>query len=217
MRSFWWEEDFFYNTWSNTRIALLSSNIIGKYIFYYVISYSAENKEGESGTGDNTILSMVDGQIVARKYIAEQQKVVTYRLNPEKITEGLKNAGSAQGQMEFVGQWLKENDFQNLIRAGFFTAVESVTCPQGYGYTINCKVIGNPLITPPNEAFFGENFPDQIGKRMVSGHSYTGGITSDPKTKWFIRKVTHDISMSGYFSNVEIVDAFSISPTGELF
>jgi hypothetical protein len=37
-----------------------------------VISYSWENKEGESGTGDNTMLSIVDGQIIARKYIADQ-------------------------------------------------------------------------------------------------------------------------------------------------
>lgn len=185
-----------------------------------VISYSWENKEGENGTGDNTILSIVDGQIVARKYIAEQQKVVTYRLNTDKIQEHLASADAkngVQGQMEFVSQYLGVNDFAVLVHDGFFTPIESCTAPQGYGYSINCHVLGNPLITPPNEALFGDNFPDQIGKVILPGHAYTGNITSSQKNKWFIRKVTHSISMSGYFTDVEIVDAFSISPTGELF
>jgi hypothetical protein len=156
------------------------------------------------------MLSIVDGQIVARKYIAEQQKVVTYRLNPDKIQQHLDAADAKngiQGQIEFVGEYLKVNDFQVLIRDGFFTEIEGTTAPQGYGYTINCHVIGNPLITPPNQAYFGDNFPDNIG--ITLGESQN-------KIKWFIRKATHNISMAGYFTDIEIVDAFSISPTGEL-
>jgi hypothetical protein len=175
-----------------------------------VISYSWENKEGESGTGDNAVISMVDGQMVARKYIAEQQKVVTYRLNPDKIQTELNKADAAngiKGQTEYVGNMLNQNDFQTLVRDGYFTEIEGCTAPQGYGYTINCHVIGNPLITPPNQAYFGDNFPDQIGTAL--------GETQN-KIKWFIRKATHSISMAGYFTDIEIVDAFSISPTGEL-
>jgi hypothetical protein len=175
-----------------------------------VISYSWENKEGESGTGDNTMLSIVDGQIIARKYIAEQQKVITYRLNPDKIAEHLKQADATsgiQGQVEYVGNMLNQNDFQALIRDGYFTPIEQMTAPQGYGYTINLRVIGNPLITPPNQAYFGDNFPDNIGVALGEAQN---------KIKWFIRKATHNISMAGYMTDIEIVDAFSISPTGEL-
>ena len=69
------------------------------------------------------------------------------------------------------------------------------------GYEIKAKMIGNPLVSPPTIANFGEGFPERIG---------------NIQTKWYVRKVAHTINNTGYFMDVDIVDAFAISPTGEV-
>ena len=167
-----------------------------------VISYTWKNNEGENGVGDNVQMTMIDGKPTFLRFVQENEKVVAYRLVPERIGEELTKKGlesGIQGQTRLMKDWLNVKDFEQIKR--FFVPIESSTAPQGFGYEIKAKMIGNPLVSPPTIANFGEGFPERIG---------------NIQTKWYVRKVAHTINNTGYFMDVEIVDAFAISPTGEV-
>jgi hypothetical protein len=67
--------------------AVGSSHLIGyKGRINNVKSYTWERSESEAGMGDMAIPMMVNGQIVYKRYLADQQKVSTWRLDPEKVS-----------------------------------------------------------------------------------------------------------------------------------
>lgn len=167
-----------------------------------VISYTWKNNEGENGVGDNVQMVLIDGVPTFLRFVQENEKVTAYRLVPERIEKELTQRGlesGIQGQAKLMKDWLNVKDFEQIKWA--FAPVESPTAPQGFGYEIKVKMIGNPLVSPPTIANFGEGFPERIG---------------NIQTKWYIRKVAHTINNTGYFMDVDIVDAFAISPTGEV-
>ena len=163
-----------------------------------VISYSWTNNQGESGIGDNVNLEIVNGEIVFRRFVVEDQKVTTWKLNTEKIQALYSDKNvSLTEQAKFTKEYLSAKSFEEVKH--FFDPVESSTAPQGYGYRVKARMIGNPLFAPPSQVKFNNGFPDQIG-------------SSD--TTWYLEEVTHTINNSGYFMDVEIVDAFTLSPVG---
>jgi hypothetical protein len=60
-------------------------------------------------------------------------------------------------------------------------------------------MFGNPMTMASNLAEFGDGFPDVLG---------------NGQTNWYIRSVNHSITQSGYLMDVEVADAYTISPTG---
>ena len=81
-----------------------------------------------------------------------------------------------------------------------FDEVDQSTAPQGMGYSCNCKMIGDPFLTVPYNILFKEGF----AAPLTQSH--------DPlskQTTFFIKKSTHTFSKSGYFTDVEIVDAYA--------
>jgi hypothetical protein len=164
-----------------------------------VISYSWSSNEGEGGTGANVQVEFVDGQPVFRRFVAEQETVVSYRLIPERIQEAFEQTeGNFEDNIQLAQELLSAKDFQEVER--FFEPIASETAPQGFGYRIKAKMLGNPLFCPPNQVIINKGFPDRLG---------------GAQSKYYLNTVTHTIDRSGYKMDVEIVDAFTLSPVGE--
>lgn len=176
------------------------SNAIGyKGELNNVISYSWSSSESESGVGDNVRLDFVDGQIVFRQYVAEEEKVITWKLDEKKIQEAYKVAGleGQESQIRLTKELLSKEDFESIKH--FFIPVEQTTAPSGYGYRVKCKMIGNPLYIPGNLIILNNGFPDRLG---------------GDQSKWYLNSVNHSIDRSGYNMDIEIVDVFNLSPIG---
>jgi len=176
------------------------SNAIGwKGELNNVISYKWSSSESERGVGDNVRLDIVDGQIQFRQYSAEQEKVVTWRLDQTKIQNAFAGAGSEglDSQIKLTQELLSKNDFEEIKK--FFTPVDQTTAPDGYGYRLNCEMIGNPLYIPGNLIAVKNGFPDRIG---------------GDQSKWYLHSVSHKIDRSGYMMSIEVVDVFNLSPIG---
>jgi len=167
-----------------------------------VISYNWTNNEGEQGQGQNVRMLIVDGKATFVRYVVQDDKVITYQLRPDRIKEEFDRKGTDSGflgQTELLKDFLSVKDFVTIER--FFDPIEEKTAPQGLGYKVNARMFGNPMITASNIAKFGQGFPDQIGSSS---------------TKWYIRQVVHTINRDGYFMEVEIADAYTLTPTGVL-
>jgi hypothetical protein len=164
-----------------------------------VISYNWKSNESENGVGSNVQLDFVDGRVVLRRFVAEQEKVITYRLRPERIKEAIADVegDGIAAQTQVVKDLLSTNDFEDIKH--FFDPYESTTAPQGFGYRITAQQIGNPLVMPPNQIIINNGFPDRLGGRQA---------------KYYINKVTHNIDKTGYKMSTEIVDVFSFSDIG---
>lgn len=176
------------------------SNAIGwKGELNNVKSYTWSSSESESGIGDNVRLDIVDGQIVFRQYVAEQETVVTWRLDQKKIQDAFAGASTEglDSQVKLTKELLSKNDFESIKH--FFTPVEQLTAPNGFGYRINCDMIGNPLYMPGNLIVVNNGFPDRLGGKQ---------------SKWYLNSVTHKIDRSGYNMTIEVVDVFNLSPIG---
>ncbi len=164
-----------------------------------VISYTWKSNESESGVGQNVRLDIVDGKVIFRRFVAEQEYVISYRLDPAKIQEAFQDRAveGVQAQFKLAKELLSASDFDQIKH--FFTAIETTTAPQGFGYRINCKMLGSPLFAPPNQVRINNGFPDRLG-----------GV----QAKYYIYEVVHTIDRTGYFSDLEIVDVFTLSPIG---
>ncbi len=192
------------NLIGNTQYQLLTlgatgkSNIIG-YMgeLNNVKSFTWTSNEAESGVGDNIQLDIVDGKIIFRKFVAQREKVITYRLNIEKIQSVFKESGDLTSQIKLTKELLSKKDFESVKH--YFTEVESSTAPMGAGYRIRCEMAGNPLYAPPNQIKINNGFPE---------------VLQNSNSLWFIQSVNHTIDRSGYNMSVEIVDVFTLSPIG---
>ena len=163
-----------------------------------VISYTWTDNQGESGVGDNVNLEIINGEISFRRFVAEDQKVITWVLNTEKIRALYADNNISQAERsKFTKEYFNTKSFEEVKH--FFDPVESSTAPQGYGYRIKARMIGNPLFAPPSKVKFNNGFPDQIGSAQ---------------TTWYLENVTHTINNSGYFMDVEIIDSFLKSTAG---
>jgi len=178
--------------------AVGTSNIIG-YMgeLNNVNSYTWSSSESESGVGDNVRTDIVDGQIVFRRFVAEQEKTITYRLDLEKIQKVYKDVDDLSSQIKITKELLSKKTFDQIKH--FFTPIESSTAPTGFGYRIKCNMIGNPLFGPPNEVRINNGFPERLG---------------GTQSKWYVHSTTHNIDKNGYNMNAEIVDVFTLSPIG---
>jgi hypothetical protein len=169
-----------------------------------VRSYSWQNHNGENGAGDHVQLSIVGGEVRITRYTVENDKVLAWRLKPEKIQAELQRRGASGGaeeKLRFYMEYIAVEDFERLKREGFFEPVEDSTAPQGYGYTASLECLGSPLHVVGTECQFGGGFPDLFRS--------TG-------TKFWLQAASHKIDRSGYLSHLEVVDSFSISPTGQV-
>lgn len=159
-----------------------------------VIEYSWQHHVGENGMGDNVQISMVNGQPVFMRFTAKEDKVILWRLVPDRIGAELKRRKDVKSQFQLMKEWMQVDDFEQIKWA--FEPVMETTAPQGLGYSMNIKTFGNPALTAPLKGMFGLGFPD---------------FASHKGTNFWVRKAVHTISREGYRTTVDIADAWTIS------
>ena len=166
-----------------------------------VISYSWKDRSAESGQGANVQIRIVNGQPTFYRYVTENQTVRAYRLVPSRIEDVLEAQGLEGGvaaQFETVRNWLDVRDFEEIRFA--FEPVDSATAPQGIGYELELKTLGNAAYAVGTVATFGRGFPDVIG---------------NAQSLFYLYSVNHQLNTSGYTCDCKIVDAYAINPTGQ--
>lgn len=170
-----------------------------------VKSYTWKNNAGQVAGGANVQIMMVNGQVVFKTFQAATQQVVTYKIDSDKIFREMKARPSLSSQYELLQNWLAVSvdayGFQNLLNNGYFRKVIETTAPQGYGYELSVKLMGNPLITSPMRVMFGKGFPSFCNQ--------VSPLTGQPVTNFWVRSATHTIDRSGYNLDLDIVDALS--------
>lgn len=165
-----------------------------------VLEYEWENHQGKSGSGDNVrIIQGADGKPQFIRYVAQGDTIKAYRFNPEKVKARLKAQGNFIKRFDKLKEWLSVSDFEKVKWA--FDPVKLSTAPQGLGYSMNCKMIGNPLMSAPLKIYYGQGFPVFFTPKVVKGHI----------TNYYCSKVQHTIDRSGYFMDLEIADAYTAS------
>jgi hypothetical protein len=161
------------------------------------LSYSWKDNSMNAATGQGARVVMVDGKPQIFRTVVENETVRTYRLVPERIESELKTRDIA-GRTDLLVDYLSAKDFKDVER--FFVEDTTTTAPQGSGLELDAELMGDPQMTAGLVSSFGYGFPDRFG--------------ATDRT-WWIRSVKHKISTSGYFTSVQIVDAYSFSATGQ--
>lgn len=150
------------------------------------------------GSGDNIQLTYgADGKPQFIRYQAENEKVVAYRFNPDAVSAALKkeiNKSIGSG-FSLLREMLSTTDFQTLVKKGYFIKVIDQTAQQGYGYTLNVKMIGNPFCTAGLPVRFGKGFPAMFNQKNLI---------------LYVQKVTHSVS-SVYEMQLDIVDGLTLN------
>lgn len=154
-----------------------------------LISFTWRNNA--TGAGDNVqILMGPNGQPQIYRTQATTETTTTYVLNTQAIATELRRRG-LEGQIELMAQWLSASTWEEV--RPYFTPVTAQTAPQGGGYTLSGRMIGNPMLTAPMKLQLGDGFPD---------------ILKDRNRFWYCNKVTHTIDRNGYFCDFEAIDCY---------
>jgi hypothetical protein len=172
-----------------------------------VISYTWSENIGENGTGDGVRLTMINGQIVAQRYVAETETITTWEFKPEKMRKELEKKGNIADKTELTLNWLSRKTFKEI--EPYFEPRSQSTAPQGFGYKMNVKMLGDPLMTPPLELVLGEGFPDRLRQTDKTLKKNTTASLKD-LTKFYLSKATHTIDRNGYQMDIEIGDALTV-------
>jgi hypothetical protein len=165
------------------------------------ISYSWSKNVGESGQGDGVNLQIINGETIITRTVVEDQAVKTLKLNQNRlkkfIEEHSENTEDITKQV-FSATNLASRIGNTTVRY-FFDEIESKTAPQGYGYSIQCEMIGDVTLAPPVEIRFGDGFPSEL----QDGNQ---GLTS-----FYIKTATHTLNADGYRTVIDIGDNVNIT------
>lgn len=171
------------------------------------------NQSG-GGSGDNIQIVMgPNGTPEFRRYITKNEKTLVYKFYPEKVEAALKNVKDIGKRIELGKSYVNIDNFQDVLdrpdTKDFFTLEMDSTAPQGVGWTVNCKTLGNPMLTVPMLVNFGKVDPLS---RTVKHNSlgWPDQLLSE-NLGFRIQKVTHTITTAGYECDLNIVDWFTIS------
>ena len=164
-----------------------------------VLSFTWKQNAGIEGGGDGVTISnsSATGKPIFTRTVIENETVRTYRFNPKRFDAAYARLQSPEEQRRFREDIRSARDFETVRK--FFDPVEVSTAPQGYGYEINCKMKGNPLMTPPIRVTFGDGMPVVLTQRNEN---------VSPNT-FYCNKVTHNINRDGYFMDVQVLDHIS--------
>ena len=173
------------------------------------------SQEG-TGSGDNVTIYMDQGGKPQFRFTkTTTEKTYVYKFHPEKMAAELKIAGSPAEKTRIVSDWIATQNFDTLVggineKGKYFTLETETTAPQGVGWKIQAKCLGNALLTSPMRVNFGK--PVSVDPDDTDSDSL--GFPDQFKTaqaNFWLNKVTHTISRSGYECDLDIVDAFTLS------
>jgi hypothetical protein len=168
-----------------------------------VLNYTWRHHEGESGVGDAVSLEYINGEAVYVRRTIEADRIITWRLDQERIDAELnarRDRGGIASEAALVQEVVSARSFEEVKR--FFYPTESETAPNGIGYSIQARIFGDTTAFPGTKIQIGQGFPDMF--REQNGRP----------VDFYIRKNTHQIGNGGYFCDLDVVDAYTLSPTG---
>lgn len=163
-----------------------------------VINYSWQDNSLDASQGSAMNVRFINGTLQYYRYIAKDEKVITYRLNEEAIQAEWQAQESITDKAEFMKNIMKAKTYKEVER--FFIQDTITTAPQGSGVRVKVHMFGDINITAGQVATFGQGFPDRLGAKDRT---------------WYIESVTHSMGTNGYFCDLEIVDAYAFSPIGQ--
>jgi hypothetical protein len=175
-----------------------------------VMSYTFEQATGDS-CGDSAQIQMIGGAISMRRFKAETQTVVDYRMDPDKIAAYLKDFGLKDKAAAMKKLMDDSYNNQELVYKNYFHEVLSTTAPQGYGWSVKVKLLGNPLITAPMRVVFGAGFPELMHSKSGKNIGSMAEAARMQKADFWVSSVTHSISRDGYFCELDIKDSLTIT------
>lgn len=158
-----------------------------------VISYDWQDESMNSAFGAGTSFRYVNGEPQMYKYVVEDQSVLMYKLNPEAVEAEYNSQKTFTDKTNFMIEIMNTKSFEEVKR--FFILDCVTTAPQGTGVSVKVHMFGDINITAGQKVNFGGGFPDLIG-------------TKD--SLWYVQSVSHSMSGSGYFCDLEIVDSFRL-------
>jgi len=164
-----------------------------------VKSYTWQHHQGESGSGDNVRVAVVNGKTEFYFTKADTEKVQYYKLNTALMQKELSQQGNIASQAQWLSKMFEEANkgMDNLVNQKYFYPVNETTAPQGIGLSATLEVIGNPLYTCPARAKFSKGFPDFFLTKK--------GLI------FYQTRVSHKINRSGYTCSIQVADSFTVS------
>lgn len=196
-----------YRMGSSPTLKLMSGALVQSADLWYragkypnVQSYSWQHQDGLNGSGDGVNVQVINGQTQFIRYHVQDETVTAWRLNTDRIQKELNKRDPGQ-QAQLTQEILQAKTFDEVKR--FFDPIESKTAPNGIGYSCTGRMLGTPFLIPGLVARFYGAFPDFL-TQPDSGNTI----------RFYFRKVEHDLSPSGYFTDWEVNDVFAQSPTG---
>ena len=122
-----------------------------------VKSYTWKQHIGDSGQGDGTRITVINGRPVFTNMVIKGQSVKTYKLNPDKIRKRFEKSGNIKDKIVLTKELLSAKQFEEVKWA--FDECESSTAPQGMGYSVSCDMgVGDPGLTIPMNIIFKKGF-----------------------------------------------------------
>lgn len=165
-----------------------------------VITCNIQKHVGNSGQGDGTIINVINGQVVPTTYVTETQFVEVLILDEAELKRFI---GEHQDQeKQIIKQVLGANNIDSTILdrtiRSFFKKTNFSTAPQGFGYSADIQMIGDPTLIPTIEIFFGHGFTKALQPK-------------DKLNKFYLSKATHKMSSQGYFTNITVGDSITVN------
>jgi len=178
-----------------------------------VQEYSWKNNVGINGSGDNVLITYPNGVPTFIKWTAATDTVTTWVIDQDAINEKRKNTPLEQ-QAGVISAAMAANSFRDPAIAWAFKQVDQTTAPNGIGYEIALKEIGEPMRTAGQIAQFGPGFPSMLQRTTDANRINAAAISGQPPVAFWNKKVTHTIDKTSYFTDIEVVDTFTISAIG---
>ena len=163
-----------------------------------VINYQWSDTSLDASQGSAVSIRMINGNMQFYRYIAEDETVITYRLNESAIQAEWESQETAEDKSKLLKNIMKAKTFKEVER--FFIQDSISTAPQGSGISVKAHIFGNINVTAGQLVTFGNGFPDRLGAKDRT---------------WYVNSVTHSMSTQGYFCDLEIVDSYTFTPTGQ--
>lgn len=163
------------------------------------LEYSWGNQEGENGQGDNVQMTMVDGKVQIQRFTVRGENVVVWTMDAAAVDRWAKD----HPDIKDLSPIMDSQNFHDEVIQQFWSQATQTTAPNGLGYTIHVKTLGNPLISPGMIVRFGGGFPSCLSR-------YESGDT----IQFIVQKASHSFGMNGYYTDLEVVDIMSVSAVG---
>lgn len=173
-----------------------------------VLSYNWKNQEGENGAGDNVQVTYVNGQPVIQRFTVKDDVVTTWQVNMARISAKVAEASNMGTAAELTAAAMRADSLEDPSISWAFDMVSQRTAPNGYGYSVTGEMLGEPMATCGTMATLRNGFPDCLRLDPMK-KEFSNVVSGNAVRDFWMRKVTHSISRSGYKCGFEIVDNYT--------